>query len=139
MPAIPDIPGQIRSVIEAEWSAAPIAWPNEPFEAPSDAPWLYIEIKGNGASGSGVGGVGKRVVEADGLILAHVFVPVGVGRTPADQLARSLGGMLHLRALPGTATIQTGAADIGSAESGDDDGLWWRVSLSIPFTAHYLA
>ncbi|MEO0036690.1 MAG: hypothetical protein RLZZ501_2713, partial [Pseudomonadota bacterium] len=127
MPAIPDLPGQIRAAIEAAWSAAPIAWPNEPFEAPADAPWLYIEIKGNGASGSGVGSTGRRVVEADGLILAHVFVPVGVGQTPAGDLARSLGAALQIRALPGAATIQTGAADIGSAESGDDDGLWWRV------------
>lgn len=149
--APPDPLTAVRHRLEAEWTDTPVCYPNggafrpgdpdnrdsyEPKDAPNDA-WIYVEVMGSGSSSTVIGSVGKRAARDDGLIFAHVFVPAGTGDDEARRLARALGEIFRMTRFGG---LVTGAPDpLGAAEQGDDDGLWWRRSVSIPFTAHYTA
>lgn len=135
-----DIAAAIRTRMGATVNGCSVAWPNEKFSPTVQQPWIYAEVRGNGTSGTGVGSAGLRQVTTDGLIEAHVYVPAGKGTDAAYQTADAVGALFQLAAFPAsTAAIATGAASVGDAEPGDDKGLWWRVSVVIPFTAHYTA
>jgi hypothetical protein len=133
-----EIVATIRTKLEAEWSGAPIAWPNEDFQANGQDAWVHVEVQGNGAEGTVIGSVGKRAVTEMGLIFAHVFVPVGTGTDEAFRIAEEIGAVFRLTSFSGTGVrIAAGVPSIGEAEPGDENGNWFRVSASIPFTAHY--
>lgn len=131
-----DAKAAIRAKLEAEWQATPIAWPNEGFDRPTQEPWVYVEILGGGSESTVFGSDGKRVARDDGIIFAHVFVPVGTGEAVATEYAVQLGEIFRVKRFNG---ISTGAPSVGVGEQGDDDGLYWRVSVSIPFSIHYTA
>lgn len=150
MPA-PDIWAAIRQKLEAEWEDTPVRYPNGRAFRPSDPsdqspydptadpeqPWVHLEIMGAGSDSTVIGSVGKRAAYDDGVIFAHVFVPVGTGDDEARRLARALGEIFRVTRFGG---LDTGAPNpLGDGEMGSDDGLWWRVSVSIPFTARYSA
>lgn len=138
----------IRTKMTAEWSTTDVAYPNEarPWQAegkqwPTDAsgnpePWVYLEVLGAGADSTVFGSEDKRVARDGGLIFAHVFVPVGIGDKLATQYAEEIGEIFRVKRFDG---ISTGAPSVGAGEQGDDDGLYWRVSVSIPFSLHYTA
>ncbi|MCW2243578.1 DUF4128 domain-containing protein [Azospirillum canadense] len=141
----------IRTKLEAEWTDTPVTYENggafrpdapgnrDPYDASSapDRPWVYLEILGAGSASTVIGSPGKRAARDDGVIFGHVFVPVGTGDDEARRLARALGDLFRVTRFGG---LVTGAPDpLGAGEPGDDDGLWWRRSVSIPFTAHYTA
>lgn len=147
--AAPDILTAIREKLEAEWTECVVTYqnggafrPDDPTNrdrydpAPEDT-WMHVEILGGGSDCTVIGSVGKRAARDDGTIFAHVFVPVGSGDDEARRLARAIGEIFRVTRFGG---LVTGAPDpLGGGEQGDDDGLWWRVSASIPFTAHYTA
>lgn len=149
MPA-PDAHASVRQRLEAQWTGAPVTYQNggafrpddptnrdsyDPSTAP-DSPWVYLEILGAGADSTRYGPAGTRIAQDDGVIFGHVFVPVGTGDDQARQLARALGEIFRVDTFGG---LSTGAPSLGGGEQGDDDGLWYRVSVSIPFTAFYNA
>lgn len=148
----PDPLAAVRQKLAAEWTDTPIRYPNGGWFLPSDPtnpdpaydpaadpsqPWAHVEVLGAGSGSTVIGSVGKRAAYDDGVIFAHIFVPVGTGDDEARRLARALGEIFRVTRFGG---LVTGAPDpLGNGEQGDDDGLWWRRSVSIPFTAHYTA
>lgn len=119
----------------------PIGWPNEARPDVIDvngnpAPWAYAEVMSTGADIRGVGVPGDHVVVEDGIIMLTVFVPDGEGTATAFGLAGQLGEIFRVQqfydAEPGVC-IRTWTPRISGGDSGSDDGMWFAVSVSIPF------
>ena len=119
----------------------PIGWPNEARPDVIDAngnpaPWAYAEVSSTGAEIRGVGVPGDHVVVEEGVIMMTVFVPDGEGTATAYGLAGQLGEIFRVQqfydAEPGVC-IRTWTPRISGGDSGSDDGMWFAVSVSIPF------
>lgn len=144
--AAPDAHTAIRERLEAAWTDCVLTYqngrvfrPDDPgnqdrYDPAAEDTWAHVEILGAGSECTVIGSVGKRAARDDGVIFGHVFVPVGTGDDEARRLARSMGEIFRVTRFGG---VETGAPDLGGGEKGDDDGLFWRVSVSIPFTCHY--
>lgn len=130
----------IRQRMEAGFTAAPLSWPNEDYQPTAQQPWVFAEVIGNGGDCTGFNSPGLRAAQDDGLIQAHVFVPEGTGTDDAYNLAGAIGDLFLMATFSGTGCrIACRKPSVGEAEPGSEDGLWWRVSVSIPFTAFYSA
>lgn len=119
----------------------PIGWPNEGRPDVIDvggnpAPWAYAEVVGTGAEIRGVGVPGDHVVVEDGLIMLTVFVPDGEGTGAAYALAGQLGEIFRVQqfydAEPGVC-IRSWTPRISGGDAGSDDGMWFAVTVTIPF------
>jgi len=127
----------VRAILPRDWATAPIAYPNEQFHQPGNEPWVYLEVLGAGAESSLFGSAGLRVAREDAVIFAHVFVPQGEGTDGAYAIAQQIGELLRCQTLaPG---IETEAPRIGPGERDEENGNTFRVSVSVPVTAHYTA
>jgi hypothetical protein len=139
----------IRAYIESNWTATPIAWQNGPFTRPvrpetdplkgEPLPWLYVEIISTGSSGSQFGSTGKRVKADSGLVIGHVFVPIGSDDIDANDTATEFGEMLQLRSIGPAPAPRLESPTIGGGDSGDDDGVYYGVSVTVPFRISYTA
>ena len=119
----------VRDLLTAEWSGAPITWPNEGLEvADSSSPWVYAELSSSGLYQLelGLGGVWVE----DGIIWLHIHAPVGTGTLEIRAIAKQLSNLFRLARVPG---ITFGRQSLGAGEQGDDDGLYWRQSLTIDY------
>lgn len=132
----------IRERLETAWaSRTPLAWPNSAKPDPVDGqgrpiPWAYVEITGTDAGIHGVGEPGNHVVIDDGLITATVFGPADEGDDVATSLAVEIGEIFRVKqfydAEPGTC-VRTWTPRMTGGDSGSDDGMWFGVSVIIPF------
>lgn len=122
---------QIKSLVQAQWAGAPVAWPNEPFAPPDPpSPWIRVEFTG-GSWEQGELGSDPRADNfwrEQGLAWFHVFVPFGSGEEVARGTARLILDLFRGLDLGGL-HFQDGA--IGQGEPGDGSGNWWRVSAHI--------
>ena len=127
------IAGQNKSVPDG-WSGA---WP--PLDGDGLLlPWVYLEILGTGHFLVGDSGTpGNRVWNYDGIINVHVFVPVGDGDDAATALAIAAGEIFRAaefyNSTPGYA-VRTLSPSIDDGDTADDQGAWFRVTMTCPFT-----
>lgn len=146
--ATPDWAGAAQAIedrLRAQWSDTPIAVQNGKDFPKADAdgtlkPWVYLEIEGAGSTQRGVGAPGNQLWVDDGLIAVHVFVPVGKGAAKARQIASAVGEIYRAARFYDDVEgyfVRTFAPHVDGGGSGDDDGLWWRVSVSVPFEFWY--
>lgn len=101
-------------------------------------PWVNLEIIGSGSDLAGAGGLpGNLRWTYDGEILIHVFVPVGSEDEEATRLALAAGEVFRAKkfydAVPGY-YVRTLTPSIDDGDSGDDDGNWFRCTMSCDFT-----
>ena len=137
---LPSVDVAVRAKLAAEWSGCAIAWPNEAFEAAEQVPWAFCEVQGNGSSRTAFNSAGKRVAADDGLLMIDVFVPVGTGDQEAKALAQGISEVLAMQVFDAAdCRITCGAPFVGQGEAGSDDGMWFRVSASVPLAAIYSA
>lgn len=132
-----DVVAAVRAVLDTAELSASVAWPNEEFDQPTEAPWIYAEVLPSDTESTKFGSGGLRIVVDSGLIGLHIFVPNGTGVDVAFRLARTAGEIFRLQTL--SAGVETGAPMIGGSGQADDDGKWFRVSVSIPVTSTYTA
>ena len=131
----------IRAYLAAHWSGAAVIWPNGPPPVTQDAngdpvPYVYGEINIVAAGIRGVGKPGAHVVIDDGLISLHVFVPSGDGTADADAMAGALGEVFRVKQFYDTepgACVRTWTPRVGDGEPNADNGMRYRVTVSIPF------
>jgi hypothetical protein len=131
----------VRAYLEANFTGCPMAFENEPFDRPQangkSQAWMLVEISsavyGQASIGSGTTG---NLWRETGLIWGHVFVPTKTGSLKARQLAHQFVDLFRSLLLNGGA-IKFGDASIGRGEPGDDDGLYWRLSVTIDYTADF--
>ena len=146
---MPDYAGAkaaMRQRLVDGWTATPIIFQNKAPASgswpPVDGdgvllPWVNLEIKGTGSKIAGTGTPGNHLWRYDGIIYVHVFVPVGSDDAAATEYAVAIGELFRAaefyNATPGTG-VRTLAPSIDDGDDGDDDGNWFRVSMSVPFT-----
>jgi hypothetical protein len=134
----------IRSRLEANWTTTRITFQNETPADPwppkrangSPAPWVNLEIISTGGGIWTFGTDGNRGWRYDGFINVHVFVPTGEGIELADQYAVTIGEIFRAAKFYDDGNgnyIRTLSPEIGGGESGDDDGKWFRVTMSADF------
>lgn len=127
----------IRTRIEQNWTATPVAFWGEDYDPPKNRPWVLVERDAVPASESSIyGSVGKRVAQDPGLIIAHCFVPKRTGDDRAYEIAQAFGELFRVQKI---GPAQTGTPSLSPSEQGDEDGSWLRVTVTIPFTVSYFA
>lgn len=126
-----------KTWLTANWSTTIIAWENEEFTQPTPtsyptAPAAWIEVEFIGSSfdrmsiGAGVGA--NERWEESGSVMIHCFVQSYSGSLVARQNATSLANMM--RGLELSGSIRFRDMSIGSGERGDENGKWWKLTLS---------
>jgi hypothetical protein len=149
---MPDYAGAKVAVgarLAANWSTTPIVLPNRSKPdgwnqqwPPVDAdalllPWAHLEIVGAGSEIAGTGTRGNHLWHYFFDILVHVFAPVGEGQGRADTYANQIGEIFRAAEFyndtPGYC-VRTLAPAVDDGSKGDDDGNWWRVTMSVPAT-----
>lgn len=126
----------VRTYLEANWTTTPLRWENETFTIPVDAdgvpqPWVDVEITGTeyDQASLGAGTVASNLWREDGMLWLHVMVPSGSGSGVARTHAANLAALFRGLDLDPDIVFRTMSIGLGSP--GDDDGNWWRLSLSI--------
>ncbi|NGP18920.1 hypothetical protein [Devosia aurantiaca] len=140
----------IRQRLVDLWTATPIAFQNEKPEGewpPVDADgfasdaWVLLEVEATRSAMRGAGSPGQQIWVDEGFIYVHVFVPTGSGDQMASQHATAIGelfrGAVFYRETPGC-YVRTWAPRIDGGGSGDDNGNWFRITMSVPFEYWHL-
>lgn len=140
-----DYAGAVAAIfarLQAQWTDTPIAFPNGEEPATVDPgtglprPWIYAEVIGAGSAIVGAGVPGDHVYVYDGVIKLHVFSPKGTGTDQAFQNATTLGEIFRTREFynetPGHC-VRSWSPRVDNGGDGDSDGIWFRVTTSIPF------
>lgn len=94
------------------------------------APWLFVEVYGRSYKQQSIGS-GDPSLELwaeDGVVSAHVFVPLGTGAREASRLAQVF--VLLLRGVA-IGDIQFYDATVGAGDPGDERGKYWRLTAKI--------
>lgn len=123
----------IKAYLQAQWSTSPIAWENETFNKPEPpAPWVMVEIAGDVYAQMSIGAdeQADNRWDEEGVLLLHVFVPTGTGASAARGHAKALADLFRGATLLSD-SLEFMDASIGMGQPGDDDGMWWRISVSI--------
>lgn len=127
----------IKAHLIANWSATPIAWPNEPFDRPLDAasnplPFVAVQITGDLYDQESIGESEQAANRWDeeGRIWLHVFAPTNSGHSTVRGAAKALADVFRGRTLL-SGKLEFREAFIGEGEPGDDAGIYWRVSASV--------
>lgn len=145
---MPDYAGAkaaMRARLAAGWTTTRITYQNE---TPADPwppvdgngvlqPWVNLEIVGAPSSIVGTGTRGNHVWTYQGNIFVHVFTPVGSSDEMGTQYAVAIGELFRAaefyNATPGFC-VRTLAPSIDDGDSADDDGNWFRTTMSVDFT-----
>jgi hypothetical protein len=131
----------IRAFLEAGFDDAPLVWPNETHTLPA-TPTAFVAVEVQGAINAirGIGDPGNRLFIHGGVILAHVFVPFGIGQSAGDDLADAIGLLLTRKDIAAPTlpqVVRTEDPSLRDGELGSDDGNYWRVSVVVPFDFYY--
>jgi hypothetical protein len=144
-----DFAGAIQSIKDkfaAEWASRTRvvhvnANPDEPWPPRSDDNKLlpYVLMAPEGVSGelAAFGTPGNQTYLYPGLIHIHVYVPVGSGTADAFALAVAAGEIFRAEKFYDTVSprcyVRSWTPRVDGGGPGDDDGVWFRVTATIPF------
>ncbi len=97
--------------------------------------WLFLEVVGAGSDIVGAGRPGDHRWVYDGLIQIHVFVPVGGGSAEAFRLATDAGEIFRAAEFyrQDDCCVRSWSPRLDGGDGGSEDGMWWRVTATIPF------
>ncbi len=120
---------------EASWTTTAIRLPNDTTDRPiagdgSPLPFAYLEVIGGTDEQMSIGAPGNNLFRRRGTIVVHLFVPRGSGDGTALGYAVGAGDIFRAQTFGG---LTCEGASIGGGETADDNGLYWRRSVSIPF------
>ncbi|MBS7699171.1 MULTISPECIES: phage tail terminator-like protein [unclassified Chelatococcus] len=140
-----DYAGAVAAIfarLQAQWTATPLAFPNgaRPAELDPDTgllrPWVYAEVIGAGSTIVGAGVPRDHVYVYDGLIKLHVFTPSGTDAAVGFQHAVALGEIFRTQEFYNETSghcVRSWSPRVDDGGDGDSDGLWFRVTTTIPF------
>lgn len=136
----------IRAQIEAEWAigdfaSMPLAWENE--NEGFGERYMAVNIEGHLADKTRIGSAGKRSSAEYGLVYFHAFTPTGSGKREAISAVLAMTGILELRTLAGSVTLEGAnppspveardARDLELPGNSQSGGSYFRCSGSVPF------
>lgn len=120
----------IRTYLEAQWTATPLAWDNEAFDTPDDAAFVMVQITGDLWDQMTIG-AGDRLDnrwQEEGELLLTVIVPTGTGSTTARTHAEALANIFRGLQL---GDIEFRDISIGLGVVAEDRGPWWALPTRI--------
>lgn len=128
----------IKAYLGVQWGVTLIQWPNDDtFERPMiggvPQPFIAFEITGDLYEQVSIGGGAQQAQnrwDETGRIWLHVFVKAGTGHTKARGAAKALANLFRGARMLND-RLEFMDASIGEGEPGDDNGVYWRVSVSI--------
>ncbi len=123
----------IRTYLEANWSATPLAWDNEQFQKPEPpAPFVMVQITGDLYEQMTIGAETREANrwEETGQLLLTVIVPLGTGSAIARMHAENLGNLFRGVTLDAS-DIEFLDISIGVGVAAEDDGPWWALPMRI--------
>lgn len=136
----------IRARIESQWpltafAAMPLTWDNENIDWGDR--YMAVNIEGNFADKTIIGGVGKRSSVEYGMVYFHAFVPSGSGKRAALGAVIAMAEILELQTIDQFVTFEgasppspiepAAARDPALPATGQPGGNFWRCSGSVPF------
>ncbi len=147
---MPDYAGAVAAIkqrVADNWSTTPVGWAGGPAPATTSngalAPWVLGEVINTSSGLRAAGTPGSNVWLYEGLIYLHVFVPTQETTSAALALqhAVALGEIFRAKAFynatPGY-MVRTWSPKHDGGGKGDDEGLWFRVTTTIPFQYYHL-
>ena len=118
------------SLVRPDGPTVPLAWPNEPFDKPEPpAPWVLVEMSGHLLEAIEIGAASSNTWAEQGQVWCHCFVPSASGSDTARAVLKALSDLF--RANNPYRFVVFRAQSIGLGAPGDDDGAWWRLSMSV--------
>lgn len=127
----------IEAYLSANWIATPIKFENQPFQRPvSDSgaalPFIAFEITGTLYAQQSIGESAQAANRWDeeGQLWLHVYVQTDTGSSIARRYAKQLADLFRGLRLVGD-NLEFTDASIGMGQPGDDDGVYWSVSVEI--------
>lgn len=146
---MPDYAGAkaaIRAYAAANWTAtsriedARNKNPAQPWPPVDGAgalvPFVAVEVLSAGPPDERFGLPGASVMTYEGWIKGHVYVPVATQTADAEALAWQFGEMFRNKRLYNATPdfeVRTLTPYTDAGGDGDDDGVWFRVTATIPF------
>lgn len=125
----------VRTYLQGAWTTTPLVFENEREDNVQDAAaWVYVEASGTiyDQASIGAGSQTANRYREYGTIFLHVFVPAGTGSTTARTYAKQLADLFRgLELNAGSLVFR--AISIGAGEIGDDNGKYFRVSVSADY------
>lgn len=119
---------QIQQAFSDNFSACPVAWPNESFVTPSQTAWARFNVMDNVSAYDGIGT--GAPIRRDGMVIVQVFTPADTGTAESEQIADSIKSALE--------GLVSNAIHFGAANRrpiGNYDG-WYQVNVTIPYFYH---
>lgn len=126
-----------RSRLEAANLGIAFAWPNERFDMPAAPtgdgavtnalPYMWAAVQMTGDTLLPLE-VGAAVWQETGVLYVHIMTPTGWGTDDARTLGKTVANTF--RGLPGAPIVYLGAS-IGDSMAEDEDGAWWRLTVSV--------
>jgi hypothetical protein len=132
----------LKARLAAAWPAlrpdVPVRWPNEKFTRPAaNAPWVSCEVHGTTNLLAGIGGgPGDNLWRQEGFVLAAAYVKADSGTATALDIAADLAGVFQGYA---AADLRCRGADVDGGAAVQEEGNWFKVTVSVPFLFHYFA
>lgn len=127
----------IEAYLSANWAATPISFENQPFSRPASdngaaAPFIALEITGTLYAQQSIGESAQAANRWDeeGQLWLHVYVQTDTGSSIARRYAKQLADLFRGLRLVGD-NLEFMDASIGMGQPGDDDGVYWSVSVEI--------
>lgn len=133
----------IRATLAAGFTALPIKLPNEKArQADIAAGFVVLEVLGGENRIHTAGKPGERLFLHAGDILASIFTPSGAGADAGLAHADTIGALFQRTDIPAPTVpqiVRTEDPSVGAGEEGDENGRYFRVTVSIPFDHFYFA
>lgn len=121
------------------WTRTPIAWPNETPSRADNEPWIAIDFTAAfyAQQTIGAGEVGENRWDEEGVLWGHVFVQLNSGARECFSIGKAFADLFR-GALLMNGQLEFLEANLGAGEPADDDGIWYRMSVSIEYRAFEL-
>lgn len=121
----------IQSVLVPSWTATAIYFENDQQTLPDSVDYfVFVEVYGQLFEQASIGGGSptENLWREEGAILAHVMCPRGDGSLKGRQYARQICDLFRGQDISG---IRFREMSIGASEPGDEDGSYWRLTVTI--------
>lgn len=120
----------IRAHLEAQWTTTPLAWDNEAFDTPDNAPFVMVQMTGDLWDQQSMGAATRlqNRWEEEGELMLSVIVPAGTGTLLARQHAEALANIFRGLQL---GEIEFRDISIGLGVLPEDRGPWWLLPVRI--------
>lgn len=120
----------IEGHVQANFTAAPVFFENQPFDPPKDAPYVVVTIRHSGTQPASLGPTPLRRLA--GTVEAALHVPERSGTATARTLADALAAVLRrVTILPAPGVVlRLGEPTL---EGGHTANGWWRATLTCVF------